>query len=302
MPNVLLFLADTFSMKILFLVLLLAGLLHAPFALAKEKLVIGCTTKCSFFYTHALKVVAKKLGLSVSIIDLSKETKTKLSHVDGIIIPGGADINPEYYLSEVEQDLQDYTRALNHLVNYTKEGESRDPFEFTLLKKYFSDGALEDLPILGICRGMQMLAVSQGIPLYVDIKTELGIRNRRYIFDQIYLDDENSVLNEIFPIASFWGFKQHHQGIRVSYFEENRARWPHLKITAYSNKGRIAESLEFSERPVLGVQFHPEKDFGVERNAIFSWLLNKARERKELKEETSHEVAASLIGFVRRND
>lgn len=44
------------------------------------------------------------------------------------------------------------------------------------------------------------------------------------------------------------------------------------------HKGLIAESLEFSSRPVLGVQFHPENDFGFERNRILGWLLKKAFE------------------------
>lgn len=243
---------------------------------------IGCTTKCSLFYKHALKRAAKHFDVKLEILDLS-QVENPLENVDGILIPGGADINPKYYLSEVEPDLQDYTRKLDHLVNYSKEGERRDPFEYGLLKQYFKNESLKTLPVLGICRGMQMLSVSQGIPLWVDIKTELGIRNRRYIYDRIWLEEEqHSLLNSLFSESTFLGFKQHHQGIRVPYFEQHRDRWPHLKITAYSNKGRIAESLEFTNRPVLGVQFHPEKDFGHERKSIFGWLISSAITRKKL--------------------
>jgi len=95
------------------------------------------------------------------------------------------------------------------------------------------------------------------------------------------LEPGKSLMNELFS-QSFKGFERHHQGIRVSYFNENAARWPQLQVTSYSNRGLIAESLEFKNRPVLGVQFHPENDFGFERNRIFGWLIDKAMERKRL--------------------
>ncbi|MBY0516938.1 MAG: gamma-glutamyl-gamma-aminobutyrate hydrolase family protein [Bacteriovoracaceae bacterium] len=271
---------------VLFLSFIFFGISSATFgkeSLSIGKLIIGCTTKCSFFYERALKRISKLNRIPITIIDLSKNPELELSEVDGIVIPGGADINPQYYLPYVEDELQRYTRGLDHLVNYSSEGERRDPFEYGLLKKYFNDQSLYDLPVLGICRGMQMLAVSQGIPLYVDIKTELGIRNRRYLYDRINVKDHDSLMKELFPALTFLGFEQHHQGIRVDYYKKHHTRWPNVKVTSYSNKDLIAESMEFTDRPVLGVQFHPEKDFGNERRSIFGWFLNKAKSRKSGK-------------------
>ena len=128
-----------------------------------------------------------------------------------------------------------------------------------------------------------MLAVSQGIPLYVDIESELGIRNRRYLFDRIYVNPDNSYMKVLFPNLTFLGFKRHHQGIRVDYFHDKKARWPNIELTSYSNSKKIAESIEFSDRPILGVQFHPENDFGYERSRIFTWLLKKAKIRNASK-------------------
>ena len=268
---------------VLFISIIFLGISTTAFgeqSLKSTKLIIGCTTKCSFFYERALKRISKLNHIPISIIDLSKNPGLKLSEIDGIVIPGGADINPQYYLPYVEEELQIYTQSLDHLVNYSSEGEKRDPFEYGLLKKYFNDQSLLDLPVLGICRGMQMIAVSQGIPLYVDIKTELGIRNRRYLYDRINVEDHDSLMKELFPALTFLGFEQHHQGIRVDYYRKHQVRWPNVKVTAYSNKSLIAESMEFTDRPVLGVQFHPEKDFGNERRSIFGWFLNKAQSRK----------------------
>jgi len=246
-----------------------------------ETISIGCATKCDNFFKYALKRVGKIKGVSVSVVDMSSEgNNLTWEDYDGVIFPGGADIDPKYYLSSLEPDLQEYTRSLDHFVKYSSEGKRRDPIEFNILQDYFSKPELSSLPILGVCRGMQMLAVSQGIPLYVDIKTELGIRNRRYLYDQIILERGDSLMNELFK-NPFKGFERHHQGIRVPYFKTHANRWPHLKITSYSNGGKIAESLEFTNRPVLGLQFHPENDFGFERNRIFGWLLDKAIKRKE---------------------
>lgn len=241
---------------------------------------IGCTTKCDPFYQMSLKRAAHIVGAEVKIIDISKHgPKVDWKLYDGVIIPGGADINPQYYFKSIEDDLREYSESLDYLVNYSAEGKKRDPFEYQALKNYFDDKRLKDLPILGICRGMQMLAVSQGVPLYVDIKKELGIRNRRYLFDQIHIEPGTSILNDLFT-SSFFAFKRHHQGIRVSYFQNHKNRWPNLEITSYSNNGLIAESIEFANRPILGVQFHPENDFGFENRRIFGWFISKAIERK----------------------
>lgn len=250
---------------------------------SEGKLTIGCTTKCDIFYKSALKYIAFRHHHKIKILDLSKQKVINWNELDGILLPGGADINPEYYLKSVEPELVEYTKSLDHLVNYSAEGARRDPFEYKILKDYFSNEDVKDLPILGICRGMQMLAVSQGIPLYVDIKKELGIRNRRYIFDKITIADrDDSLMSELFR-HSFWAFKQHHQGLRVDYFNEHQARWPQIFLSSFSNKGLIAESMEFSDRPILGVQFHSEKDFGFERHSIFSWFVEKAKQRHHSK-------------------
>lgn len=248
-----------------------------------ETITVGCATKCDFFFTLALNKVAHRNNVSVRIVDVSKDGPViKWNKYDAIILPGGADIDPKYYLPRVEPELQEYTRRLDYLVNYSAEGRRRDPIEYNLLKEYFSRSDLSNLPILGVCRGMQMLAVSQGIPLYVDIKKEFGIKNRRYLWDRILMDDTqpDSTMNDLFT-SSFRAFKRHHQGVRVEYFNEHADRWPEIRLTAFSNKNIIAEAIEFKNRPVLGVQFHPENDFGFERNRIFGWLVKEALKRKK---------------------
>ena len=125
-----------------------------------------------------------------------------------------------------------------------------------------------------------MLAVSQKIPLIVDIKKEIGIRNRRWTIDRIHVTNPESQIQEELGRDKFWGVQLHHQAIRLDYFEEHKERWPHLEVTAISNGGKIPEALEFYNRPVLGVQFHPEWTFGSVRRGVFDWLLNRACHKK----------------------
>lgn len=255
-------------------------------SLAKnETITVGCTIDCGRFNKWALKRYAKKLGYNLNVINLYSENQTPdLSKVDAILIPGGADINPDYYVNNVDEDLKKHIRKLDYLVDYTSSGRMRDPFEYNLLRQYFAstDSSVAFTPILGICRGMQMLTVSQGIPLYIDIKEELGIKNRRYTLDKINVTNKESLIYSIRGKEKFRAVEIHHQGLRVDYFKKHRQKWPHLDVTAYSHGGKIAEALEFYNRPVFGVQYHPEYTFGKTRKSHFSWLLKRACMKKNL--------------------
>lgn len=230
-------------------------------------------------------MTAWMMGYKTSFVDLSRspDMKKAMLEVDAVLVPGGADIDPKYYLEDVSPELRDYTTKNLHLVKFSDEGRKRDPFEYNLIKTYSGDEDFKDLPLLGVCRGLQMMSVAQGIPLYLDIKTELGIKNRHNKFDRIKLTDD-SLISSIYRPASFLGFKLHHQGIRVPYYEENHAKYPRTRVTAYSNDRRIAEAIEYTHRPALGVQYHPEKSFTGTSTPIFKWLLNKACEYKTSKE------------------
>lgn len=245
-----------------------------------EVLNIGCTNHCDLVYRLRLKMVAWKLGYSLNVTNLSKDKSVKesLSKMDGVLIPGGADIDPKYYMDKVSPELQKYTQDNLRLVNFSREGERRDPFEYELVKSYSEDDSFKTLPMLGICRGFQMMSVAQGLPLYLDIKTELGIKNRRNLFDRIE-SDPDSLMSSLYS-GTFKGFKLHHQGIRVPYFLQHQSEYPQVRVTAFSNNRKIAEAIEYKHRPALGVQFHPEKSFSRASTPVFKWFLTKACEHK----------------------
>lgn len=251
----------------------------------QEVIKIGCTIKCKKFYRWALKSAARRLKLKVQIHNLySDRQSVDLSQYDGILLPGGEDIQPKFYTKNLDENLKSYYKEVDHLVNYTVRGRKRDPHEYNILKSYFKQEN-HGQPLLGICRGMQMLSASQDLPLYVDLKAELGIKNRRYKIDRIKILDNNSLIKKIMKKKSFLGFKNHHQAIRYPYFLENADKFTHLKITGASFNHRVPEVLEFKNRPVLGVQFHPELSFGKTRRRIFKWFLNSSCENKVSQKE-----------------
>ena len=253
-----------------------------------EVIKVGCSYDCSFFYRFRIIMTAWGLGYSTKFVSLHEKNDMKqaMKEVDAILLPGGADIDPKYYVEEITPELKNYTLKNLNLVKFTEEGKERDPFEYELVKTYSEDESFKDVPMLGICRGLQMMSVAQGIPLYLDIKTELGIKNRIRRFDRIsLLNDADSLIRELYQRKSFKGFKLHHQGIRVPYYEEHQQKFSKTRVTAYSNNRKIAEAIEYTHRPALGVQYHPEKSFTSTSVPVFKWLLTKACEYKNSSKE-----------------
>lgn len=246
-----------------------------------KRLVIGCTYKCDFMYRLRLTLSARSLGYPIKIVDLREmgNLDQALTQVDGILMPGGADINPALYMDQVSPELKLHLQKNLHLAQLNDEGTQRDPFESEVLKKYSSDERFQKLPFLGICRGMQMMSVTQGIPLFLDLKTEVGIDNRKYVFDKVTMN-EDSLMGRIYKNKTVKALKLHHQGLRVPYFAANADKYPQVKVTSFSHNRQIAESIEYTHRPALGVQYHPEMSFSETSNPVFKWFLSTSCEYK----------------------
>ncbi len=193
---------------------------------------------------------------SIEIVELHWE-KHDLDEVwdlveecDGIVLTGGVDIHPRFY---------DSTR-LDFPNGDGKFNEVRDEFEMHV----FETALNFNLPVLAICRGLQLVNVSLGGKLVQDLE-EAGKKNHRRIND---VDDEHSIslaegslLKEVIGSSVATTNGAHHQAVdRLS--EE-------LMITATAADG-VAEAIEWKEKAgepwLLCVQWHPERMKDKETN------------------------------------
>lgn len=241
-----------------------------------EKIVIGCSHECGLANRLRLTVAAKLSGHEIELIDL-KTDMTLIDRVDALLIPGGADIHPRFYRENVDKRAQNRIDQFESHYRASKEGEARDTFEWKLLKIYDEEERFSKVPLLGICRGMQMMAVAHGVPLVLDIEAELKFANREYLIDKVTIPQGPTTMSAIFPSGSFYASKLHHQALDLPYYYHRYSDFPRLKVTAFSHDKKIAEAVEYNHRPALGVQFHPEYSLP---SGIFEWFLTKSCEKK----------------------
>ena len=165
--------------------------------------------------------------------------KTLPEHLHGVILTGGLDIGPNIYGEDTDPEAD------------VRISSERDEWEIPILKQALAN----NMPILGICRGMQLLNVVFGGKLIQDLS---GHRNIEYpddksVFHQIYL----SPGTKLAAIMGSGGFirvnSQHHQGLG----EAQKA--PSLLASAYSLDDGIIEAIESPNHDwVIGVQWHNE--------------------------------------------
>ncbi len=161
--------------------------------------------------------------------------------VGGLLLAGGPDIDPSIYGETKEPGVQ------------LELCQELDSLEFGLLRY-----ALEqDMPILAICRGMQLLNVAFGGKLLQDIPGHLHLTEegcREPVRHFIYLSP-GSKLAAILGMGGFFRVNGlHHQGLREAQ------KSPRLLASAYSLDDAIIEALESPEHSwVVGVQCQPER-------------------------------------------
>ena len=161
--------------------------------------------------------------------------------LDGLLLPGGVDLHPSTYGQAVRPGLR-------------RTDPERDAVELTLARWAMAD----DLPVLGLCRGLQVINVARGGTLFQDLATErLGSGRHDFEppeFERSFLAHHVDVaaasrLRDVVGEPAVLVNSMHHQG--VDRLGEG------LTVTALAPDG-VAEAVEGPGRFVLGVQWHPE--------------------------------------------
>ncbi len=198
-------------------------------------------------------------GLPV-IIPHNEDPDAVLDLLDGLVMTGGGDLHPEHYGAETTTELED-------------SNAGADVWELALAR-----GAKQRrLPVLGICRGMQALAVAAGGTMIQDLRPEHGhpiiestpeaLLGSRHTVEVA----EGTRLAAVMGERTFVVNSIHHQAV-VDPGE----------LVATARIGQVVEALEGDgEWPVIGVQWHPEKMHEPEQQALFRFVVDAARHRHD---------------------
>ena len=223
----------------------------------------------SYMENDMARWIGKKGVLPVLLPDLNDELlRDIIDHMDGIILQGGSDIAPEHY-GEVP-------------IGRWKGDPYRDQFELKIL-----DYAIkQEKPILGICRGFQLMNVYFGGSLYQDIPSQLpraGVHRSAELYDTI-----NHPINFV-PGTLFGDLYGHVSNPKVNtvHHQAIKQLGQDLEVYVRSDDGFI-EAFGYTKvaaGKVMGVQWHPEfsgTQAGelLDEELIFNVFLEHAKQHR----------------------
>ena len=178
-----------------------------------------------------------------------------LQQVDGVLIPGGEDADPKYFNEEVHPTC-------------TVVDPMIDEMDLHVINACLKN----NVPLLGICRGHQMINIALGGSLYQDIPSQYpNAISHSQEFAEIHpphhliYTTEGSLIQQLvgkeYPVNSF-----HHQSLK----DIGKG----LTVTATSSDG-IVEAIEGDN--ILAFQFHPEMMHNEQSDALFTHWINSCR-------------------------
>ena len=215
---------------------------------------------------HDYEEAIRRAGGDVRILDYTTDAPAAVvADVDGILLPGGDDVQPSLY-----------GEAAHSAFEAAEPG--RDAYEIELARR----AADANLPLIAICRGIQVLNVARGGTLVQDIASQLptSIRHRvrdtpHTIAHDVWVS-EGTLLHALLreridgdacPVNS-----RHHQAVQTV----GRG----LIVSATAPDGVIEAVEDPSQRFCLGVQWHPENFYRTgEFRALFEAFVEAARQR-----------------------
>ena len=225
---------------------------------------IGISFSETKYPNYPAWILGKKEGIEIVVLSWETQNSEDLKKCQGLLLTGGVDIDPFFY----QPTKTDYPNKPNSW------NRRRDKFEMEL----FTEAQSLAMPVLGICRGLQLVNVALGGTLLTDIE-EAGKQNHRI---QAGIDHVHTIqIRHDTLLAGIAGIRggavnsAHHQAI--SRVAES------LLVNCFSQDD-IVEGIEWKDKqncaPLLCVQWHPERIENKETNPlsknIRDWLLSEA--------------------------
>lgn len=205
------------------------------------QLTIGITDTEARYANYPLWI--KGNDPDIEIIQLAPANIADLKKCDGIVLSGGIDTHPKFYKNE----------CVTYQFAPREYNVARDEFELNVFK-YAQE---KNIPVLAVCRGMQLINIALGGDLVQDIEESGKLNHRRHgdvDGSHTITVVKDSLFYEITGAESGVINSAHHQALGKIATD--------LKVTAFSPDG-IAESVEWKNKEnkpfLLGVQFHPER-------------------------------------------
>ena len=239
--------------------------MHQTFPVAQRRPVIGITgtyadLTCKLGDGY-YKQIVKAGGVPFIIPPVADEAVllSALDRVDALLLSGGADINPLYQGEEPQPQLG----GIN---------SERDLPELLLARLAYH----RQLPILGICRGIQTLVMALEGKVAQHISTSIKHSQDADRSEPTHTISilEDSTLYNIYQTTTVYVNSFHHQAV-----SEPGA---HFRTVATAPDG-VIEAIESAElKPMMGVQWHPEC-MGESGLPIFRWLVDEAAKFQQVK-------------------
>ena len=243
--------------------------IYATFPEADHRPMIGLTGNCAdidvTIRNNYHKQIVAAGGVPVIIPPVADKDViiNTLERLDAIILTGGADYNPLWAGEEPSAKL--------HHIN-----AQRDLPELLITRLAYN----RNIPMLGICRGIQTLAMALNGKVIQDISETIP-NTIKHSQDADTCEPthsvsvaEGSMLHDVYGKDKLYVNSFHHQAVGDC--------GPKFIVTAKANDG-VVEAIESSEyRKIMGVQWHPEC-MGDDGQPLFKWLVDAAAEHNKAK-------------------
>lgn len=208
-------------------------------------------------------------GIPVILVPVdTAEIDDVLDRVDGLLFTGGGDVSPAAYSDEEHETVRGVS-------------PERDAFELELVRKAYD----RKMPVMGICRGMQVINVALGGTLVQDLPSHTGVHGHDIVGEGVYEPHLHAMVEEGCRLAGIIGPGLHN--INSIHHQAVEELGEGLVVVASAIDGTIeAIDHENQEWPLIAVQWHPEflgmRDDGPSHDLFTALVENAAKFRADI--------------------